>query len=128
MTLRYWESIGGTLIEKFLLVPRGVNQGQRLADAVIIPNGPSRRVPAGQRSIALKGEGVTVVQTKASRLGIYLLRQALFSKQLLERFHEPDTVRSVALCSRGDDVLEPLAREAGTEVVTYEPPTLGPLP
>jgi hypothetical protein len=128
MTLRYWESIGRTLIEKFLLVPRGVNQGQRLADAVIIPNGPVRQVPAGQRSIALKGEDVTVVQTKASRLGMYLLGQALFSKQLLERFHEPGTVWSVALCSRGDDVLEPLAREAGIEVVIYESPTLGPLP
>jgi hypothetical protein len=37
-----------------------------------------------------------IVQTKANRLGMYLLGQAFFSAQLMRRFH-PRSVESVAL-------------------------------
>jgi hypothetical protein len=61
-----------------------------------------------------------VVQAKASRLGMYLLGQALFSKHLVEPFR-PRSVRTIALCASSDSVLEPLARSHGIEVVVDDP-------
>ncbi len=50
---------------------------------------------------------VIVVQAKAKRLGLYLMGQTLFSAELIKRFN-PASVKSVALCSKGDSELEPL--------------------
>jgi hypothetical protein len=50
---------------------------------------------------------IVVVQTKANRLGMYLLGQAFFSAQLVRRF-QPRSVESVALVAKDDDVLRPL--------------------
>jgi len=72
MTLRYWETVGGTLVEEFLIVPAGPSVGRRLVDAVIILDGERRRATRGER-VKLDGKDVIVVQTKASRLGMYLL-------------------------------------------------------
>jgi hypothetical protein len=42
MILRFWESIGGTLILEFQVVPRSPGVGRRLVDAVILPAGPKQ--------------------------------------------------------------------------------------
>jgi hypothetical protein len=114
ITRQYWKCIGGTLIEEFPAVKGGPENGARLVDAVIIPGGPFEIRLAG--SVELRGKDIVVVQTKASRLGMYLLGQALFSRRLMEPFR-PSSIRSVALCTKGDAVLEPLASEYGIEVV-----------
>lgn len=58
-----------------------------------------------------------MVQAKAKRLGMYLMGQALFSAELVERL-EPRSVRSVALCRKDDAVMRPmLERFKGMEVV-----------
>lgn len=114
ITRRYWQTIGGTLIEEFPAVKAGPENGARVLDAVIIPGGPFEIRLAG--SVELTGKDIVVVQTKASRLGMYLLGQALFSRRLMEPFR-PSSIRSVALCMKGDAVLEPLAKEYGIEVV-----------
>lgn len=49
---------------------------------------------------------------------MYLLGQAVFSARLMVRF-EPASIRSVAICTAGDPVLEPLAKEFGVEVIVY---------
>ena len=49
---------------------------------------------------------------------MYLLGQAVFSRQLMKPFR-PRSIRTVAICIKGDDVLEPLASEFGVEVVVY---------
>ncbi len=68
---RYWERVGGTLIEEFPAVRRTETCGQRLLDAVILPDEPTRI--ANWREVSLKGKNVIVVQAKASRLGMYLM-------------------------------------------------------
>jgi hypothetical protein len=108
MVLKYWEGVGGTLIEEFSMVRPSASCGPRYADAVILPNRETRRVGPGERAgISLEGEDVIVVQAKASRLGMYLMGQALFSAELVRRF-EPASVRSVALCTADDSALRPL--------------------
>ena len=57
------------------------------------------------------------VQAKASRLGMYLMGQTLFSADLLE-FFEPRSIHSVALCKKYDEVLRPLLESyPGMEVI-----------
>jgi hypothetical protein len=115
MTRRYWASVGGTLIEEFLLVRRRPDVGQRLADGLIILGGENRLARSAE--VDISGKDVIVVQTKDSRLGMYLLGQALFSRMLLDQLFDARSVRSVALCSSDDEVLRPLAESVGIEVV-----------
>jgi hypothetical protein len=107
MILKYWERLGGTLIEEFQLVPRDAQCGPRRADAVIISSRPRKRLPAGQRAVTLEGEDVVVVQAKAMRLGMYLMGQGVFSAELMKRF-KPKSIRSVILCTQNDSVLLPM--------------------
>jgi len=105
MIRRYWQRIGGTLVEEFPVVAASSTCGPRRLDAVILPDGEFRRAHWSQVSIA--GQDVIVVQAKASRLGMYLMGQAVFSAELIKRFN-PASVRSVALCTKDDLELRPL--------------------
>jgi hypothetical protein len=105
MTRWYWQQVGGTLIEEFIAVERTPTCGRRVLDGVIIKGGEYRI--AKQSEVSLDGKDIIVVQTKASRLGMYLMGQAFFSAQLIRRFM-PRSVVSVALCSKDDSVLRPL--------------------
>ena len=117
LTRRYWQEIGGTLIEEFPAVRRGPNQGRRLLDGVVILDAP--HLIANHREVEIENRDIVVIQTKASRLGMYLLGQALFSRHLMMPFR-PSSVDTVAICTKGDDVLEPLAMGYGIKVVVYQ--------
>ena len=115
MTRWYWKQVGGTLIEEFVAVNRGADRGKRVLDAIILPSEEFRI--AQQDEVSIEGKDVVVVQTKAGRLGMYLLGQALFSAQLVQCFH-PRSVLSVALCGKDDAVLRPLFEQyPGMKVV-----------
>lgn len=105
MTRWYWQQVGGTLIEEFIVVERTPTCGRRVLDGVIIKDCEYRI--AKQSEVSLDGKDIIVVQTKAGRLGMYLMGQALFSAQLIQRF-KPRSVVSVALCRQDDAVLRPL--------------------
>ena len=106
LTRKYWKEVGGTLVEEFVMVPRGKDNGIRLIDAIIIPNEETRI--AKERDISLEGKDIIAVQTKASRLGMYLMGQVFFSEQLLRKYHNPKSILSVALCMKDDVVLRPM--------------------
>jgi len=115
MTRWYWRQVRGTLIEEFLAVRRTATCGQRLLDGVIVRGGAFRI--ARQSEVSVEGQDVIVVQTKVGRLGMYLMGQAFFSAQLMQRF-KPRSVVSVALCHQDDDVLGPLFKQyPGMQVV-----------
>ena len=119
MILRYWEETGGTLVEEFLAVRRAKGQGQRLLDGVIVHDGQTRRLRNRDYDPDdLRGRDIIVVQAKRNRLGMYLLGQALFSRELMKRF-SPRTIKTVALCERDDATLGPLAERHCIEVVCY---------
>jgi hypothetical protein len=121
MTQWYWRQVGGTLIEEFCAVSRSETCATRLLDAVIVKGGPFVR--ARQPEVSLEGKDIIVVQTKAKRLGMYLMGQAFFSAQLMQRF-KPRSVESVALVLRDDAVLRPLLEQySGMRVVVYAPQT-----
>lgn len=118
LTLKYWSETGGTLIEEFLVVPASNECGKRLLDGLILPNGPTKRVSSREVDFEIAGQDVIVVQTKAKRLGMSLLGQAMFSRELLKR-HDPMSIRTVAICTKGDSILEKLAKDYGVEIVVY---------
>jgi hypothetical protein len=117
MTRWYWKQIGGTLVEEFCAVPGSCSCGRRQLDGVIIKRGKFRI--AKQSEVAVRGRDIVVVQTKASRLGMYLLGQAFFSAHLMRRF-KPRSIESIALVTEDDAVLRPLfERYKGMRVVVF---------
>jgi hypothetical protein len=99
---------GGAFIPEYPLVKPTKRQGARRADAVILPDEKTRRAKIADYP-SLQGRSVVVVQTKASRLGMYLMGQVVFSLELCRRLGA-SKVKSVALCTASDDVLAPLLK------------------
>ena len=120
----YWHQIGGTLIQEFCAVRPSRSCGVRLLDGLIVKGGLFKL--ARRSEVAIEGEDVVVVQAKAKRLGMYLMGQAFFSAQLLQRF-KPRSVEAVALVVQDDEVLRPLFEQyPGMRVVIC--PSPGELP
>lgn len=67
----------------------------------------------------ISGKDVIIIQTKSSRIGMYLLGQAYFSKFLVEKLG-PNSIKLVAICGDDDIVIGQLAREHGVEVVVIK--------
>ena len=101
---------------------KGDNHGKRLLDGLIIVGGETRIAKA--KDVEIEGQDIIVVQTKRgrlhSRLGMNLLGQAFFSRELMKRFN-PRSIRSVAICTGSDDILGPIAEKFGIEVIVYDP-------
>jgi hypothetical protein len=114
MTLRYWDRVGGTLVLEFPVVRSEPGVGRRVLDALIIPSGERRQ--AHYREVKVRDKDVIVVQTKAHRLGMYLMGQAFFSADLIKD-HGPRSVGTVAICTASDARLQDLCDRYGIEVV-----------
>ena len=118
LTRKFWDEIGGTLIEEFRLTSRNENHAQRLADGLIILGG--QKIISKERNISIENKDVIVIQTKCDRLGMYLCGQALFSKMIIEKFHKPKSVKSVIICTQGDDIMEELLKKFDIKIRIYE--------
>ena len=116
-TRMYWESIGGLLIEEFIAVSGTKHQGRRPVDGLIVLG--EDKALSSDTTYDIAGKDVIVIQTKQSRLGMYLLGQAYFSKVLIQKLGAR-SVKSVAICGRGDAVMELLALDHGVEVVIID--------
>jgi len=109
MTEGFWESQApGLFIAEYPLVQRGADRSQRLVDGLILPDEPNGR-GKWRDHVSLTGKRVIVIQTKASRMGMYLMGQALFSARLALACGAA-SVRSILLCYRPDAALLPLLK------------------
>ncbi len=128
MTLWFWRQTGGALYEELLVVPPkqgDPGQAPRRIDGLIVLGEELRRMPRNSRP-DLRGKDVVVVQTKNDRLGMYLMGQTIFSRELVRRRFEPSSVRAVALVRQSDEALQPLLEEFGCEVVVCPLDVCGP--
>jgi hypothetical protein len=107
MTEAFWRTIAnGAYIPEYPLVRRAHDRSWRWVDALILPDEPHRRArPTDYPS--LSGRSVIVVQTKAARMGMYIMGQALFSARLALAAGAAN-VRSILLCRKPDAALLPL--------------------
>ena len=119
LLVHYWDTrTDGTMLCEFQAV-RGIRnkQGRRLIDGVIVLDRQHRWLDrANHNPDYIQGKDIIAVQAKLGRLGMYLLGQALFTRELMRSF-QPNSIRTVALCTKTDAVLEPLAEKYGVEVV-----------
>jgi hypothetical protein len=95
------------LVEEFCLLPGSDECGRRCVDALILPDREKGIAPRG-KNVDAQGQKVVLVQTKASRLGMSLMGQTLFSLRLFRERFNPKSVLSVALCTRDDAALRAL--------------------
>ena len=109
-------------VGKSRLPPSGTSGG-RWVDGLILPDGPNRM--AKTEEVDVDGKDVVLVQTKANRLGMYLMGQAVFSQQLMIRTYSPKRAISVALCTQDDDVLRPMLEAFDDIIVVIAPNDLG---
>ena len=110
----YWNRVGGLLIEEFLAVQGTSNQGRRTIDGVLVLN-EDTAIHNGN-IFDIRGKDIIIIQTKSSRLGMYLLGQAYFSRFLIEKF-QPKSIKTVAICSKNDVVISELAKAHEIEIV-----------
>jgi len=80
----------------------------RFVDGLILPDEPHGRGKWRDYE-ALSGRRVIIIQTKAGRMGMYLMGQALFSGRLALASGAA-SVRSILLCHHGDGALLPLLK------------------
>jgi len=113
-TRKYWESVGGLLIEEFCAISKGTNNGTRLIDGVIVLNESTRIHDSNFYD--LKDRDVICIQTKQSRLGMYLMGQAFFSAELLKRYF-PKSIKKVLICGKDDEVLNPICKQFDLDIV-----------
>jgi hypothetical protein len=115
-TRRYWESIGGLLIEEYLVIPPSNDKriGKRLIDGIIILGEEKSRRNGG--TFNFKGRDIIAIQCKSTRLGMYLMGQAFFTREILKRF-KPKSIKTVAICGKGDTEMETLCKKENIEVV-----------
>jgi hypothetical protein len=118
LTRWYWSQVGGLLIEEFKVVKSDHQQGKRHVDGLIVLGEPTSRT--GPIKFEIQGRDVIAIQTKASRLGMNLMGQCLFSRDLVIGLGAK-TVRSIALCTQDDFTLRPLLEQhQGCEVVVFD--------
>jgi len=117
-TRKYWEDVGGLLIEEFIAIHQNKDKstGKRLLDGVIILGEP--KAIHADNTFDLEGRDIIVIQTKADKLGMYLMGQAYFSREILKRYN-PKSIKSVAICGKDDSEMKRLCTEADIEVVVY---------
>jgi hypothetical protein len=115
-TRKYWESAGGLLIEEFKVVERGEKNSIRLIDGVIVLG--EENSTHNSTYFDISGRDIICIQTKKNRLGMYVMGQAFFSRELL-RSHNPKTIKSVIVCGKEDSVLQELCSKYEIEVVVY---------
>ena len=93
--------------------------GCRLIDGLVIKGGEHRI--AKQSEVDIAGKDVVLIQTKASRLGMYIMGQAFFSDELVKAFG-PRSVESICLVAKDDSVLRPIFEShPGMKVVVHSP-------
>ena len=117
LTRKYWQSIGGILIEEFPAVTKGDSNSRRLLDGVVILGAENRIAKASE--VDIEGKDIVVIQTKVNRLGMYLMGQAFFSRELIKTF-KPKSIKTVAICGKDDTVMRDLCKEFDIEVVVYD--------
>ena len=118
MTRWYWREVlkKGTLIEEYVAVERAEDDSNapRFMDGLVILDGPFETSDDVRCDIT--GKDVVVIQSKNKRLGMYLMGQALFSRQLILA-KGAKSVLSVAVCRKDDKVMRPmLEAHPGLEV------------
>ncbi len=109
MTLEFAKTVPGTVILEFPEVKASKGVGPRILDALIVKDGEYREEKLSD-NVNIDGQDVIIVQTKARRLGMTVMGQAIFSIALMKRHFKPKSVKAVIVCTGHDLELEEVLR------------------
>lgn len=104
------------MIEEFRAIPRDLrcNISNRDLDGIIVLGEPDAIQHGG--TFDFEGRDLIIIQTKPNRLGMGLMGQALFSKEIMKRF-KPKSMKVIAICSRTDMELNKICATYNIEIV-----------
>lgn len=109
MTEWFWREVlkQGTLIKEYVAVVRGEDDSNapRFMDGLVVMDGPFKI--SDEIRMEITGKDVVVIQSKNKRLGMYLMGQVVFSRELLLK-KGAKSVRSIAVCRKDDKVMREL--------------------
>lgn len=111
---KYWEQVGGLLIEEFQAVAKKKNIQRRTIDGIIIRGEETCR--QHKINYDFTGKDIIIIQTEKDRVGMYLLGQAFLSREAMMRY-QPRSIKTVAICSKHDEEMYRLCEEFGIELV-----------
>lgn len=116
---KYWERIGGLLIEEFQTIPKKKNTGKdkQTIDAIIVL-GEEQRIQSGG-TYDFTGKDIIVIQLEKEHKGMQFLGEAFSSREAIMRY-QPRSIKTVAICSRHDEELYRLCEEFNIEMVVIE--------
>jgi hypothetical protein len=102
-----WDEVGGELVEEFVVSTiAGEPARDRELDGVMAAG--SREWHPARTRLSLRGRDVVVCQAKAGLLDFGVLGQTFFGAELLDRQHQPQSVRLIAAAVRGNPVIDDL--------------------
>ena len=116
-TEKYWKTVGGKLIKEFYAICQSKENGKRIIDGLIILNEPNSISKKHYEDV--EGKDIVIIQTKGNRLGMYLMGQAFFSREIMKRF-KPKSIRTVAICGKDDEEMRKLCEKFDIEVFVVE--------
>lgn len=111
---KYWQKVGGLLIEEFQAVAKKKSIQRRTIDGIIIPGEETRR--QHKTNYDFTGKDIIIIQTEKDRVGMYLLGQAFLSREAMMRY-QPRSIKTVAICSKHDEEMYRLCEEFDIELV-----------
>lgn len=115
-TIKYWKEIGDTLMLEYSAIKATDTNGLRILYGVIVLGNEKKIAKA--KDVDVTNKDIIVIQTKKNRLGMYLMGQAFFSREIMKR-HNPHSIRTVAICGKGDSEMEAICREFNIEVEVF---------
>ena len=110
------------MIEEFLAIPAYVKNeiGKRLIDGIIVLGEEKKIQVSGKYDF--KDKDIIIIQTKSNRLGMYLMGQEFFSREIMKRF-KLRSIRTFTICGKPDIEMEQLCKKLDIEVAVI-PETL----
>lgn len=110
---KYWEKVGGLLIEDYQIKPKKKNTTRRVIDAIIVLGEEHRIWTEG--SYNFTGKDIIIVQLKKEHQGMQFLGRAFSSRENM-MLHQPRTLRTVAICHKHDAEMYRLCQEFAIEM------------
>ena len=107
------------MIEEFTAIPGDSKNeiGKRLIDGIIVLDEPKHIQTGGKFDFT--GKDIIVLQTKKERLGMYLMGQAFFSREIMKRYN-PNSIKTVAICGKRDREMEAICSRFGIDVAVID--------
>lgn len=111
---KYWEKVGGLLIENYQIKPKKKNATRSVIDAIIVL-GEAHRI-CTEASYDFTDKDIIIIQLEKDHQGMQFLGRAFASRENM-MLYQPHTLHTVAICYKHDAEMYRLCQEFSIEMV-----------